>query len=228
MRTLVNFLLDETGSMSSIWNDTIKGFNQYVDGLKEQGNNVGMTLTLFNSSKVEVRFVDKPVAEVPHLNSETYRPNSGTPLYDAIGKTVAELEKKSPEGAVLFVIMTDGEENSSIEYSKEDILKLINRKQKEGWKFAYLGADADTWDGTQAMRGQAMDIGIMDGDLATYGRGATGAAVRSLSGATERYAMASMKGGAKLASSINFFASEDYIGSKYQSKSGGKSKKLRS
>lgn len=188
MKTLINLVLDESGSMSSVKDDTIRGFNEYVDGLKEQGNEVSMTLTVFNTEKTEVRFADKPIAEVPHLDGRSYRPNHGTPLFDAIGKTVAELEKWQLDGtAVLFVIMTDGEENSSIEFSKEDILKLIQGKQKEGWTFAYLGADADTWDGTQAIRSQALDLGIPDRSTLTYGRRAPSAAYGKLADATCMY-----------------------------------------
>lgn len=194
MKTLISFVLDETGSMASVKRDTIKGFNEYVDGLREQGNEVSMTLTLFNTERTEVRFTDKPIAEVPHLDDQSYRPNHGTPLFDAIGKTVAELEKRQLSGtAVLFVIMTDGEENSSIEFSKEDILKLIQGKQKEGWTFAYLGADADTWDGTQAIRSQALDLGIPDGSTLTYGRRAPSIGMARAGMATACYLSAGSK-----------------------------------
>lgn len=183
MKTLINFVLDETGSMSSVKPETIKGFNEYVDGLQEQGNDVSMTLTLFNTSKVEVRFVNKPIKDVPHLDNETYQPNNGTPLYDAIGKTIAKMEheSKNKSQAILVVVMTDGEENSSIEYKQQDILKLINEKTKDGWTFAYLGADPDTWDASQR-------IGIAQGNVAMYAAAAPDKGMRHLVGATQRYA----------------------------------------
>lgn len=147
--TVVNFVLDETGSMLSVKVATISGFNEYLVGLKESKAKVWMTLTKFNSTKVEVVHDAVLVKDVPDLNEKTYVPEHLTPLYDAIGKTIRAteeaLKKKRGKPAVLCVIMTDGLENASKEYTREGIFNLIEEKTKEGWTFAYLGANQDAY-----------------------------------------------------------------------------------
>lgn len=220
MKTLINFVLDMSGSMGdpiynsegdvigNIRDDTIAGFNEYIDGLRKQGGDICMTLTIFNSHQAQTVFIDRPVSEVPHLTLETYFPRGGTPLYDAIGSTIKALEKRDLSNvAVLLIVMTDGEENSSIRYTKNQILKIIaEKKEQHGWTFATLGADADTWEKTQAIKRGIMDLGISDGNYFTYGRNAPREAIGSLAGATCMY-MAS--GGEQ---TENFFAGMQPVG----------------
>jgi len=80
------------------------------------------------------------------LDNTSYQPDALTPLYDAIGKTVAELEKEKidKDCRVIFVIITDGQENNSREFDKAKIVKIIKEKEKV-WTFVYLGADQDAW-----------------------------------------------------------------------------------
>lgn len=148
-KTVVNFVLDETGSMGSVRDATISGFNEYIETLKGQGGEVLFTLTKFNSSKVETVYNVKPIQDVPKLTHQTYAPAMNTPLYDAIAQTIRQTEDalKEMKGkpAVLCVIMTDGEENASREFNRERIVKLIEDRTAEGWTFAYLGANQDAW-----------------------------------------------------------------------------------
>lgn len=148
--TIVNFVLDETGSMQVCWDATISGFNEYVDSLRKGKNGTVMfTLTQFNSTKIETVFDHVPLKKVPDINRDTYRPNDLTPLYDAIAQTIKKTEdrvkkyKKKP--AVLCVIMTDGEENASREYTRDKLFNLVKEKEKDGWTFAFLGANQDAW-----------------------------------------------------------------------------------
>jgi hypothetical protein len=90
----ISFILDETGSMLSIKGQTIAGFNEYLANLQagNETKKARFTLTKFNSQKVEVVNDDVKLIDVKPLTSETYTPDHMTPLYDAIGRTIAALE----------------------------------------------------------------------------------------------------------------------------------------
>lgn len=142
----VSLILDESGSMQSCKRAAIVGFNQYVKSLTDEPAATWFTLTLFNSRRTEVRYRGVPVATVPELDVETYRPQDTTPLYDAIGQTLATARKEAPASfKKLCVILTDGLENASKEFTRKQIFGLIKDCEKEGWRFVYLGADHDVW-----------------------------------------------------------------------------------
>jgi Mg-chelatase subunit ChlD len=142
----VTLILDETGSMQECKGAAIAGFNQYVAMLRQEPAETRVTLTLFNSRKTEVRYQAAPVARVHDLDVETYRPRDTTPLYDAIGRTLVSARLQVPAGSrKLCVILTDGEENASKEYSRSQIFAMIKAYENEGWTFLYLGADHDVW-----------------------------------------------------------------------------------
>ncbi|NIP23783.1 MAG: VWA domain-containing protein, partial [Phycisphaerae bacterium] len=113
----VSFILDETGSMLSVKDQTISGYNEYLDTLKQE-KDVLFTLTKFNSAKVEVVYDAVKIKDVELLTADTYHPTATTPLYDAIGTTITSLEKatKNKKGKKLVVIQTDGLENASKEF----------------------------------------------------------------------------------------------------------------
>ena len=88
-RTLVTFLLDRTGSMEAIRDDTIGGFNAYLDGLKGNGAAaIEFTLIQFDSVSIDKICVAVPIAKVDKLTRETYQPRASTPLIDATVKTI--------------------------------------------------------------------------------------------------------------------------------------------
>lgn len=143
--TLVSFILDETGSMGSIEEATISGFNEYLQTLRKSKDKISMTLTKFNSEKTEIVFNGKPIKDVPELSHDTYHPNHNTPLFDAIGKTINALSKTAKDKNVLITILTDGQENASTEFNWQKIQQLIKEKQEKGWTFTFLGANQDSW-----------------------------------------------------------------------------------
>ena len=130
----VAFLLDESGSMGSTQDEVISGYNKYIASVKD----VKFTLTMFNGAGVTVVHDAVSIKKVPKLTEKTYSPGYTTPLLDAIGTTIKSIGKKKK---VLFVIFTDGYENSSREYTKEIVEKLIKKRTKRGWQFMFLGAD---------------------------------------------------------------------------------------
>jgi len=144
-------LLDETGSMESCKEDTIGGFNNFIEEQKRSKNNIKFYLTLFNSGKIEKRYKGTDIRLVKKLSYDDYAPANFTPLWDAIGNTIKEFNK---EKKILFVIMTDGQENSSKEFNAASIKNLIKEKEEDfNWKFIYIGMDLDNFD-------DAIKIGI--------------------------------------------------------------------
>lgn len=166
-KMLVNIILDKSGSMYSATNDTIGGFNQYINKLKEDKDvEYTTSLTMFDTV-FDIRYVNKPVNDVPLLDTKTYVASGNTALLDAVGKTIQEISDNDPKQKILVVIMTDGEENSSREFKWEDIQKLIKEKDgKENWTFIYLGAMADAWD-------KGNRFGFSASNVARYSHGAT-------------------------------------------------------
>ena len=160
---LVNVILDKSGSMASKTNDVIEGFNAYVAGLgKEDQVNYLFSLTLFDT-QVAYRHVAIPLAEVQKLDSKSYQPGGNTALNDAIGITVRKVDADQPKvDKVVTVIMTDGEENSSREWTHDAVKGLIEQKEKEGtWTFVFLGAGLDAWH-------QGRSYGIQSANVAQY------------------------------------------------------------
>lgn len=142
----VALVVDKSGSMEAVRQQVISGTNEYLQMLRGE-KKVSLSLTFFDT-EVKSPYVNVAVDKVPDLSVESYRPSGMTALYDAIGQTVAKTEAsltgKKPK--VLVVIQTDGEENSSKEYTREKIRDLIAAKEKEGnWTFVFLGADQDAW-----------------------------------------------------------------------------------
>ena len=166
-KMLVNVLLDESGSMGLCKETTISGINEYIQSLqatqKREGGEMLFSLTKFSSEKTDLMYIVRPINSIEKLTDKTYMPNGGTPLYDALGQTikkvVKELEGRVNKPKVLILIMTDGEENSSKEYTKEKIVEMIKEKEKDKWTFVYLGANQDSWSNAQ-------QIGLSKGNVA--------------------------------------------------------------
>jgi uncharacterized protein YegL len=144
-RVLVNVILDKSGSMSAKVQDVIGGFNLYLDELaKEPAVDYGFSLTLFDTvAKMEYRAL--PLREVAKLDEKTYRPSGNTALLDAIGNTVQTVSTDGFD-KIITIIMTDGEENSSREWTLQAIRELIRNKEAAGnWTFVFLGANLDAF-----------------------------------------------------------------------------------
>lgn len=133
------FLLDRSGSMETCWDDTIGGYNSFVKDQAEFGGT--MTLVQFDHEYI-VTYSKTPMSEVVPLSRETYKPRGSTALLDAIGRTIKEW---TGEAAPTVIILTDGIENSSHNFTKAHIKDLIELKTKDGWQFVYLGANQDAF-----------------------------------------------------------------------------------
>ncbi len=135
-------ILDESLSMNPIRNDIINSINDLIKeqkSIKERPTT--FTLVKFNHN-VNRFMINNPLSEVSPLTSLSYKPNGGTALYDAIGDTIHWFRN---EKNVLMIIVTDGEENASKRYNKQQINQMIDeRKVKSNWSYVYLSSDPIT------------------------------------------------------------------------------------
>lgn len=149
---LVNFVLDASGSMAGLRQATVDGFNQFIQSQVDQTEGeIYVSLTLFNTG-FDVRFVALDAKEVPHLGTvaNPYVASGGTALYDAAGTAIKGAEawvENNPSfgGTVVTVIWTDGGENSSTLYSRDQVNRLISLKQDSGWVFQFMGTGEAGW-----------------------------------------------------------------------------------
>ena len=147
------FIIDKSGSMSGLEADTIGGFNSMLQKQRQEEGVCHISTVLFSHSS-QVLHNRRNIEKVEPLTRKDYVAGGGTALLDALGdaiqhtikvqKLAAEDEKASN---VVFVIITDGEENASTKYTKRDIKKMISHEQEEyGWEFIFLGANIDAID----------------------------------------------------------------------------------
>jgi len=139
--------LDRSGSMSGLESDTIGGFNSMIDKQRGEGDAIVSTILFNNEVKILHDRVD--LDKVAKLTSEEYFVNGCTALLDAVGETIERIKriqkkstKKVPD-TTLFVIVTDGQENSSREFTYKKVKGLIEKQKKNGWDFLFLGANID-------------------------------------------------------------------------------------
>jgi len=157
--------------MESCWDDTIGGFNAFLNEQKADGG----TLTLIQfDHEYQLTYERTKIAEVTPLTRETYTPRGSTALLDAIGRLIKDWKDGASNPSV--VILTDGQENSSHNFTKAHIKDLIEQKTKDGWTFAYLGANQDAF-------AEAGSIGIAPGCTMNYDSNRTPDAMRVLSAA---------------------------------------------
>jgi len=148
--THITIILDRSGSMSSCLADTIGGFNRFLLTQKEQPGEASMTMIQFDN-QYEVLMDMLPLTNAIDLNNENYAPRGSTALLDAIGRTINNVEHQinekeedqKPEKTI-FVIITDGEENASLEFTRDQVMGMINRHRDEDkWEFVFIGANQD-------------------------------------------------------------------------------------
>jgi len=144
------FILDRSGSMAGLESDTIGGFNSVLNKQKKEEGNANITTVLFDNN-YELLHDRYNLHKLSNITGKEYFVRGTTALLDAIGKSIHKMgnvqkyavdEERAEK--VMFVIITDGMENASVEYSYDKIKKMINRqKEKYGWEFIFLGANID-------------------------------------------------------------------------------------
>jgi len=147
-------ILDESGSMGSIYEQAFTGANETIQVIRNTQNenpddHQMLTFVTFDSGSKpdDVRAIIscKPISEVSDITKDMYQPNGCTPLYDAMGISISALKKVVADGDnVLVTVITDGFENSSRLYSASMVKELVEALRTKGWVFTYIGANQDS------------------------------------------------------------------------------------
>lgn len=191
VKVLVQFIQDRSGSMSSVWNETMSGFKNFVEGLQKGDDNVEylFSLTTFDTL-IEMPLKEVPVSQVSVSELDKCSPRGSTALYDAVGKTLEAT--KTVADKYICVIVTDGQENSSREWSKDAVHSAIDAKIKLGnWTFTYLGTQPETWD-------DASSLGIGVGATSTYDPLRSGATYTVMTNSVKAFASSPQMAAASL------------------------------
>lgn len=147
-------LLDRSGSMASIADDIIGGFNRYLADQQAEGPDARMTLIQFDSQDPHDVVADAvPVREMAPLDHSTFVPRGGTPLLDATGRILGRATRRAQELAaarqpaeeIVIVSVTDGHENASRELSLATVRRMIEDRKRDGWSFVFLSAADDVY-----------------------------------------------------------------------------------
>lgn len=169
--------------MEHLIDSTISGFNEYIQSVQRDNPTAEVSVTMFsqstgfqlandtkkphNSSRISSNYrplvINTAIKQVPKLTRENYRPHGNTPLLDALGYTITQIrdhvKAHKTKPTVLFVIMTDGEENASTEWTLPKVLTLISNREKKGWKIIYLGANQDQFTADSIATGLGLPVG---------------------------------------------------------------------
>lgn len=170
------FILDRSGSMGGLESDTIGGFNGMIAKQKAQGKKVNVTTILFDD-EVDIIHDRFPVEIIEPLTEKEYFVRGCTALLDTVGTAIEKMENVQRHlledhraGKIIFVITTDGLENSSEHFTQDQIRRKIEAKKECGWEFLFLGANIDA-------RKEAEKIGIARNRSVTYENDSEGIAV---------------------------------------------------
>jgi hypothetical protein len=202
-KMLVNVVLDRSGSMASTREETISGYNEYINGLRaDTASEFEVSLIQFDAygsalgPELTISYENKPLAAVPAMTLADYEPRGNTPLYDAIGECVRRAEPKGR--AMTVVVITDGMENASKEFTRESVKALIQEKQAEGWTFVFIGAEIDSY----AVSGS---IGMLAGNTSNYVKGLESEVYARSAIATLRRSAGNREQGVQVSALAEFF-----------------------
>ena len=169
-------LLDRSGSMASIKNDTIGGVNTFIDVQKKEPGEMTLTLCQFDT-EYDVVYNAIPIDKVPGLTDSSFMPRGSTALLDSAckliidtGKMLSELAEENRPERVMVVIITDGEENASREQTKKSLADIVKHQEEVyKWQFIYIGANQDSFSEGAAMGMHGVNyVGNGQGTAAMY------------------------------------------------------------
>ena len=148
--THISVVLDRSGSMQSCLSDTIGGFNTFLHAQKDAEGEATVSLAQFDD-QYETLYQMSPISNASDLTHGNYVPRGMTALLDAIGRTmndtehaISEMNEDERPEKVVFVIITDGEENASREFTRDNVMEMINRHREENrWEVIFIGANQD-------------------------------------------------------------------------------------
>lgn len=148
MKTEIIAVIDASGSMEGLTGDTIGGFNRFLTDQRAAPGEAKVTVVLFNE-KHHALYAGVDLKTAAPLSRETYKAGGGTALLDALGATIdgegRRIKDQAWADSVIVCVITDGEENSSREYSREKVKEMVKHADGHKWTFTFLGANIDAF-----------------------------------------------------------------------------------
>jgi Mg-chelatase subunit ChlD len=150
----ISIVLDRSGSMASIADDIVGGFNEFLREQRQREGEARLTLVQFDGEDpFEILIDGRDLRDVEDLTRDRYQPRGVTPLLDATGRMILRTDNEiaarartgEPEEDQIVVIVTDGYENASREHSRKGVFEMIEQRRQQGWVFTFLGADQDAY-----------------------------------------------------------------------------------
>ena len=143
------FILDRSGSMHGLEDDTIGGFNSFIEKQRDVDGKCLVSTVLFNS-RSEVVHDRISLNEIDKMTRKDYVPSGSTALIDAMGDAIHHIRnvhkyirKEDVPEHTIFVIITDGQENDSHHYTSDEVKRMVSKQKEKGWEFLFLGANID-------------------------------------------------------------------------------------
>lgn len=208
--TSINVVLDKSGSMATVMNDTIGGFNTFIADQKTVKGEAVFTLVTFND-KADTIYNAVPLKEVSDISAKSYKPSGCTALLDALGETIdnvgkklAAMKEEDRPDRVIFVVMTDGQENASKTYTKARVMSMIEQqKNVYKWEFVFMGTDIASINDAEA-------YGFMRSNTYQYAHNSAGVArgIDDVSKSMRRYRLLD----------VSDYAAGDFFGKKDSAK----------
>jgi len=207
----ISVVLDRSGSMAQIADDVVGGFNTFLDAQRKTEGKARVTLVQFNGQHpFEVLIDSESLDKVRDLDPARYMPRGNTPLYDATGRMIAKIDTEigaradagKPIEDQVVVIVTDGFENASREFSGKMISDLIEARRGRAWTFVFLGADERTFEESEA-------IGVSSANTARWAATGEGTAAMFASVSKETTTFRSMGPSERIRKSEQFLEDED-------------------
>jgi hypothetical protein len=165
--TVIAAILDKSGSMAPLQYEVISGFNKFLAEQQAVPGEARIHVTLFDTSVVHHDRGSDVRAAKP-LDGTSYQPGGMTALLDAVGATLSALRSDYGKGDdVMVLIVTDGQENSSHRFKRDDVSGMIDAARSDGWEFMFMGADETAWS-------EAANMGISASSVSTYTHDAEG------------------------------------------------------
>lgn len=181
MNTHLFFIIDRSGSMEPRISQVHGGFREFIQEQKRTSA-AGIVSVLFFDTESKLVIDKKPLDEIYELEKNSYIPGGCTALYDAIGKTLSNIKKKDGE-EIIVIVITDGEENSSVLYNQRKIKNLI-KETKDFVKIVFMGSNQDA-----ILNGKNLGVDVSldfdDDNLQTAMRNTSAAVSRYRSQATQ-------------------------------------------
>ncbi len=192
----MKFLQDNSGSMAGRWSDCVGGFETFVKDLQaKEGVDYTLSLTIFNSHVIAA-VTEMPLSEVSPGKLGEYRSAGGTALYDALGDMMTASRRDSEYDKIIYIIVTDGEENESRTWNKDSIHSVIDAKIGEGKStFQYLGAQPETWN-------DAAKMGFSAGQTVQYDQNNYIGTYACVASATNNFSSSSLRSSRSMTSSF--------------------------